>query len=109
MNRASHKHKQSTERYRVRHKQTVAVAEHHINKSTQHIPQHHNITHNIQKVGQFTGGYTSIKTIPGTLFYHHRLLVGERGGKGALSRAQNIKVDFNPAPVPWGLCDPSPL
>jgi len=48
--RASHKHKQSAERCRVRQKQTVAGAEHDINKSTQHISQHHNITHNIEEV-----------------------------------------------------------
>jgi len=46
MNRDSHKHKQSAESYRVRQKQTVAAAEHHINKSTHHIPECHNITHN---------------------------------------------------------------
>ena len=50
MNTASHKHKQSEERYRVRKKQTVAAAEHHINKITHHIPQRHNITHDIQEV-----------------------------------------------------------
>ena len=50
MNRGSHKHKQSTEIYRVRKKQTVTRNEHHINKSTHHIPQCHNITHTIQEL-----------------------------------------------------------
>jgi len=81
MNRARHKHKQSAERYRVRQKQTVAAAEHHINKSTHHKPQRHNIAHTIQEVWCFNGRCTSTKPMPGTLFYHHRFLVGDRGGK----------------------------
>ena len=55
MNSASHKHKQSEQRYRERQKQTVAAAEHHINKSTHHKPQRHNITHDIREVCHFTG------------------------------------------------------
>ena len=49
MNRATHKHKQCVERYRVRQKQTVAGTEHHVNKITHHIPQFHNITHTTYK------------------------------------------------------------
>jgi len=75
MKKASNKHKQSADRYRMRQKQTVAVADHHINKSTHHIPQCCNITHKIQEVWHFTGGYTSTKTMPGTLFYQPRFLV----------------------------------
>jgi len=95
MNTASHKHKQSEERYRVRKKQTVAAAEHHINKITHHIPQRHNITHDIQEVWHFTGWYTSTKTTPGTVFNRHRLLEGGEGvEKRALLHPQKSKGDF---------------